>query len=517
MGAGFPARFDRFATRVFGRFDAPDAEGRAFALFLLGHVAVWTLYAALSQYNVSTFVDMFENWAWGREFQLGYHKHPPLFAWTTGLWFHLFPRVDWAYFLLSATTTAVGMAGVWAAIGTVERGPRRLVAVMALELSPIWGFLAIKFNANTILLAVWPWAIWAFLAAERRPTLGRGVLVGVTLALTMLGKYVSATLILAMLVALMISAERRRLLVSPTMAAAVVVGLVVLAPHLLWLVENDFATIRYADDQTATSLGRFAYYLVNFPLAQALYVLPTLLGVLVAIGASGWTRRPWRGFLAWRTATADRRDLLVLVFGPFLITVALAVATWSELSAPWGFPLWSLTGWLFVSAPALAGVEVRASRLMGVVAIFWAVLFVLAPIVDLVSIRAGVRVAVGPARELTAAAGRVWHEVAGDRRLAVVAGGGWWPGAVTFHSPENPSQFIDFDPTHAPWITPERLDRDGALAVCLATDAACAGKAHAALGDALVERVVPVSVVRWGRTLPPTEFRLLVRLPRAGG
>lgn len=513
MITALAARFDRFATRAFGRFDAPGAEGRAFALFLLGHVVVWTLYASLSQNNVSSYVDMFENWAWGREFQLGYHKHPPLFAWVTGAWFAVLPRADWAYFLLSATIGAVGLAGVWMAIGTFERGSRRLVAVVALEVSPIWGFLAIKFNANAILLAVWPWAIWAFLAAMRRPTLMRGALVGVTLALAMLGKYVSATLILAMLAALALP-ERRRLLRSPAMIAAVVVGLVVLGPHLVWLAGNDFLTIRYADDQGAASFARFVEYFVRFPLAQALYLLPVLLLVWLATGRVGFGLG--RGFFAWTIASPERRSLLVLGFGPFLATVALAILTYSQLSSPWGFPLWSLVGALLVTAPALATVEIRAARPLAAIALFWAGLIVAAPIVDYASMLAGARVAVAPGRELAAAATREWRAATG-RPLAIVAGSGWWAGAVTFHAADRPSQFIDFDPRHAPWITPERLDRDGALAVCETADRTCLEAARAALGPDLLERDVAVSAARWGRTPVPSTFRLLMRSPRTGG
>ena len=40
--------------------------------------------------------DMTEAWAWGKEFQLGYAKHPPFTAWLVGGWFAVMPRTTGA-------------------------------------------------------------------------------------------------------------------------------------------------------------------------------------------------------------------------------------------------------------------------------------------------------------------------------------------------------------------------------------------------------------------------------------
>jgi len=47
---------------------------------VLLHIAIWTLLPILLLPNAS--LDMIEGLAWGREWQLGYEKDPPLFAWV---------------------------------------------------------------------------------------------------------------------------------------------------------------------------------------------------------------------------------------------------------------------------------------------------------------------------------------------------------------------------------------------------------------------------------------------------
>src|SRR5258706_8166502 len=58
------------------------------------HVIVWTYFGTATHGVIHH--DMAEAWAWGQEFELGYSKHPPLFAWVTALWFKLLPRENWA-------------------------------------------------------------------------------------------------------------------------------------------------------------------------------------------------------------------------------------------------------------------------------------------------------------------------------------------------------------------------------------------------------------------------------------
>jgi hypothetical protein len=77
-----------------------------------------------------------------------------------------------------------------------------------------------------------------------------------------------------------------------------------------------------------------------------------------------------------------------------------------------------------------------------------------------------------PRLEVVTAALRVWRDTIGEP-LKTVAGSGPYDWMVSFYSPESPSDFIDFDYSHAPWISPERIAQQGMLVVCEETDGNC--------------------------------------------
>ena len=62
------------------------------AALLCLHIAVWTLAACIGASSANLHHDMTEAYDWGREFQLGYAKHPPVFAWVAGAWFLVMPQ-----------------------------------------------------------------------------------------------------------------------------------------------------------------------------------------------------------------------------------------------------------------------------------------------------------------------------------------------------------------------------------------------------------------------------------------
>ncbi len=505
---------DRFATIADRRFAWAEDTRRAALVLIVGHALVWTLYCVLSHGNLADSVDMVENYNWGKEWQWGYYKHPPFFAWVTGAWFALLPRADWAYYLLSATNAAVGLAGIWAMTGAVttagENANRRLLAVVGLALTPIYGFLAMKFNANAILLAVWPWAAWAFLRALRSPTILRGAVLGLLVAAAMLSKYASLVIVVAMAVVVLVDADRRRLALSPAAVTALVVGLAAFAPHVAQMISTDFVTLSYADHQKATSLGQFLDYLARFPLSQLLFQLPILGALLVALPIADW--RALRGLLDF--SGNDRRRVLVLGTVPFVAMTALGVIKWAKLTSQWAFPMWFASGWLLASTPAIDNARLRPARLMALVALVWIGLIAHAPFVNIIGTLAGQRVHVEPHAELAAEVTRLWHEATGGKRLAVVTGTFALVHNIGFYSPDDPSTLIDGDYAKSPWLTPAQVAASGVAIVCDLSEDSCPDTARAQFGPGLVETEVTAAKRWWGMTLKPHRLRLLMRLPQ---
>lgn len=506
----------RWADVADRRFAWADDTRRACLLLLLGHVAFWTLYATLSHGNLADSPDMVENWNWGKEWQWGYYKHPPFFAWVVGAWFAILPRADWAYYLLCALNSAVGLAGVFAlaraATVDADIARRRLVSVAGLALTPAYGFLAMKFNANAVLVAVWPWAAWAFLAALRSPTVARGAVLGLLLAVAMLSKYASVALVAAMVLTVLLDPERRRLLVSPAMIATVVVAGLAFAPHVVHLVKTDFSTFTYAEHTRAASTGQFLNYFARFPLSQALFMLPLLGALLVALPIADW--RALGNVLD--VATTDRRRVALLTLLPFLALTAIGVVEWARLSSQWGFAMWFALPWLLVSTPGIAETRLRLPRLAALVATVWGVLFLTAIPTNVLGVATGARVHLEPNAELGREVTRIWREASGGRRLAVVTGTFQLAHEIGFYSPDDPAVLIEWDYSKSPWLTPEKVAASGLAVICaMNEEPTCSDEARKRLGDDLVVHDLTLSKRWYGLSLKPHTYRLLLRLPRA--
>lgn len=308
---------------------------------------VWAWAAWVGNANLDGYHDMLENYAWSQPLRWGTHKHPPFFGWVTGLWFAVFPQNDFFYRLLSYTNVLVGLLGVWA-LG------RRL----ALGLLAPWGALLLlwalpytnlagKFNANTQLLSLWPWAAALLLASwQERGWRGAWVSVwlGLVAAACMLSKYYSGLMLAGLLPAVFLHADGRRWLASPRPYLALAVFALALWPHLAWVASHDWAPLTYALDQGGGEVSW--HYIVRFALSPLFYWLPAWLALCLtwawlASRQRGGAWLPCAARLLLRSWLPQGRDdvLFWLAFMPWLLSLGAALAEIVALSTPWSIPI----------------------------------------------------------------------------------------------------------------------------------------------------------------------------------
>src|SRR6516225_11533622 len=87
-----------------------DAPRSAFAAFLALHFAVWTALPTLLYANLP--LDLIEALTYGREWQLGYDKLPPLPWWSVEIVYRVF-GVDTAYYALAQIVVLIAFIAVW--------------------------------------------------------------------------------------------------------------------------------------------------------------------------------------------------------------------------------------------------------------------------------------------------------------------------------------------------------------------------------------------------------------------
>ena len=124
----------------------------AFAAFLALHVLVWTALPALLYPNLP--LDIIEALTYGREWQLGYDKLPPLPWWLVEL-VHQLVGVDTAYYALAQAAVVGAFAVVWLMARPLVGPVGALVAILVLDGLHYFHYTAAKFNHDVIQLPLW--------------------------------------------------------------------------------------------------------------------------------------------------------------------------------------------------------------------------------------------------------------------------------------------------------------------------------------------------------------------------
>ncbi len=478
------------------------------ALFLSLHTAIWTVFAVVSN-DGSLHPDMTEAYGWGREFQLGYYKHPPFWAWIAGGWFKVFPREDWAFYLLATLNISIGFIGIWRLTGLFTQGPARLTAVLLLALLPFYTFQAQQFNANFMLVSLWPWTLYFFVRSMDEPKLRYGLWLGALGAAGLLSKYYMGLLLGACALASFAHPNWRRYYTSavPYLAAAVCTLLV--TPHIWWLLNNDFRTFQYLETRTA-----FATETVHKSILSFIGGCLAFNAVAIAIVAAArmLDRRAGQQPSAPPVAPDRQLFVIILALGPFVLTVIAGIAGHTRLSPNFASPILFLIPLLLLMwlRPAL---ERTARITAAAAAIILGGGLLLSPAIPYLNPLK--RTSIQPAIEIAREATRIWHE-ATAMPLRTVAGR--FSMEVTFYSGDDTSVFTNFDVHASPWINRTRIEETGLLAICLEGDDGCRAHAMAYGGPQMLDTSVTVAHRLGGRTAAPVNFRLFIIPPtRLGG
>src|SRR3990172_1390450 len=237
---------DRAAGRLRDALVAPARRECNVILALVAYALLWTLYGTITKSSQGLHYDMVEAIAWSRDLSPGYLKHPPLAAGIVWLWFGVFSLAEWSYYLLAMLMPTVALWFAWRLSADYLDIEKRVMGLALLMLIPFFNFHALKFNVNTVLMPVWAATTFWFLRSYATRSALYAVLAGVGAAACMLGKYWSVFLLAGLFVASLIDSRRGRYFRSAAPWITVAAGLIVLAPHLVWLYRNDFAPFGYA-------------------------------------------------------------------------------------------------------------------------------------------------------------------------------------------------------------------------------------------------------------------------------
>ena len=431
----------------------------AFGAFLVLHFLVWTALPALVYPNLP--LDLIEALTYGREWQLGYDKLPPLPWWMIELVYRTV-GVDVAFYALAQLAVLAAFALVWATARPLVGAVGALVAVLILDGMHYFNYTAAKFNHDVIQLPLWALAGYAFHAGLKQGRTIDWVWLGLAVGVSRWAKYFVVVLAVPLALFLLIDRDARKALATPGPWIAFALAALIMLPHLVWLVRNDFLPFAYASARAAPTRGLIDHVIhpVIFAGSQVLFLLPALLIAAALI----WPRPKVTAAAA--ADDFDRRIIGWLAFGPVATTIALSALSGRGTVAMWGYPLWLFLG-LWIALTARTAIEpARLARVTASwVAVF--VLFALAFIANyavLPAIDHRYRAVLYPGDRLADEIARRFRAATG-RPLVYVIGTMWDGGNVAHYAREQPRVLIDGDPRRAPWIDLGDLRSKGAAVV----------------------------------------------------
>ena len=450
-------------------------------------------------------------YAWGLHPSAGYYKHPPLSALIPAAWFAVFPAADWSFHLLAMVNAAVALFAVDRIARLYLSGDKRLLVLLLLLLTPFYQFHAQRFASNQVLLSTWPIATYCFLRAFKTRGLAWSAAAGLTAALAMLAKYYSIYLIAAFIVAALAHPARWTYLRSSSPWVSAAIGLIVLAPHLLWLRTGAFTPFDYVyAAHGGSSLGQVIA-------SVGTYLLGGLAYVALPVAAYAFVVRPdWRliAQTLW-PPDPDRRLLVMLLAAQLLLPALSAPFLGVPLTSLWTMQSWFLLPIVLLSPSAAAVPRLRAVYVAASVLAITALALLAAPVDAWTKHVKGTKHGEAYYRAISDEITREWRRHT-DRPLRIVMGD--WVWAVTFYSPDHPDAVPDFDLSVAPWVTPERLEREGYVVLCDQPSCIREADRRAATEPRAIRREIELSRRYLGRQGPSARFTVvIVPPPGAGG
>jgi Dolichyl-phosphate-mannose-protein mannosyltransferase len=441
----------------------PDA---AIALVLGVHLLVWMLLPILLSPNLQ--LDLAEDLALGKEWQLGYWKHPPLPWWIADLAYRLVGDVHIVY-LLGPLSAVVCMYVVWRLAREVVEPLPALVAVLALEGIHFYNFSVVKFAHDHTLMVFWALGAFFFYHAVSRARLADWMLAGASLAGCFWSKYTAFVLAATLGLVLLIDPVARRTWRTPGPYVMAAAFLVVVAPNLWWLVDSGFLPFRYVNARAVSATHWYQY--LTFPLiwtaSQVLAVLPAIVLLAILVYPDARMKKPVDA------GQFARRYITAIALGPFLLTTAAALVLGRQPIAMWGFALWSFAPLAAVMwfRPLVEPPRLRwFATGFAAVAIGFPVIYAAVELGE-PFVRDRPKATQFPGRLLAETITRQWRETTG-LPLSYVGGAefGMGPGElaannVAVYSPDRPHVVVHGDPRLSPWIDVADLERRGAVLV----------------------------------------------------
>ena len=403
---------------------------KLFYSFLIIHLILWTLIPSLTNNNLP--LDTIEHLAWGSNLDWGFNKHPPAVAFFLEVFYQIFGAQDWAYYLLSQIFVIIAFVVVFQFANEFFKiQTLSLISVFLLEGIYFYNFTTPEFNVNVCQLPFWALCVYYSwkLFDKQEVTFKDCFWLGVFAAIGFLSKYLFIYLLIAIdFLFFYIIFIKKYKKFDFKYLISLEVFIILLIPHLIWLINNDYATIAYGLARTGlenSSLLDHIIYPLIFLGKQATILIPFFIMSFFLIKK-----------FKFKISLKDKK-LLFLIFVnliPIGLMFLTSMITGSKIRTMWMTPFYLFFGVLIVY---LFQAQINLKKLNSFLSVFL-VLFIFSPLAyAYISITEIDKRTDYSGKEIAIKTQYVWDQIHNEP-INVVLGDEWVAGNLSYHLKSRP-------------------------------------------------------------------------------
>jgi len=403
---------------------------KLFYLFVTTHLILWTLVPSLTNNNLP--LDTIEHLAWGSNLDWGFNKHPPAVAFFLEIFYQIFGAQDWAYYLLSQIFVVIAFIVVFKLAGELFKDSTlSLISVLLLEGVYFYNFTTPEFNVNVCQLPFWALCVYYSWKLFDKQKVGFKdcFLLGVFAAIGFLSKYLFIYLLISIdLLFFYVIFIKKYKKFDFKYLVSVEAFIVLLIPHLIWLINNDYATITYGLARTGLEKSILSNHII-YPLI----FLGKQIGILIPFFLMAF-------FLVkkfkYKISLKDKK-LLFLIFvnlAPIALMFLTSMLTGSKIRTMWMTPFYLFFGVLIVY---IFQAQINLKSLNRFISVF-IILFIFSPFAySYISITKKDKRTDYPGKQIAIKTQYSWNQ---DHKefINVVLGDEWYAGNLSYHLKSRP-------------------------------------------------------------------------------
>ena len=402
-------------------------------IFLFSHLVIWTLVPSISNNNLP--LDTIEALAWASNLDWGFNKHPPMSALAVETIYQIFGNNDWAYYFLSQIFVVTSFFVIWKFSELFFKNEiQNLITILLLEGIYFYNYTTPEFNVYVCQLPFWTLTVLFCWKGFQDNKILDWFLFGLFAALGFLSHYLFIYLLISIDVFFIYMFLKKR--INLQCLVSLIPFFLILSPHIIWVIENDYTTITYGLHRTGADEQNFLNHLLH-----PITFLVKQIGILIPFFAMFFLivikLKKKFNFLRKKNNLKDKKLLYLLTINivPIILIFLTSMIMGIKIRTMWMTPFYLFFGVLFIYIFQISN---KISKLKNFIVTFL-ILFILSPLTYLfISISQTSKRTDYPGRQIASKVQKKWDGKF-NKEIKYVSGDEWVAGNLSYHLNSRPT------------------------------------------------------------------------------